>query len=105
MSIPEDTPAEVIIPSSTTLRSLRIFVEGLTFFSSSKAPQCVGAFLFLSRPARAYSKEPVQTEVNSEASSAVSKIQEMVSFDCKSDLVPRPPGMRRMSTFGLSLKS
>ena len=62
ISIPEDTPAEVIMPSSTILLSVMTLIDLLIAFKASIAPQWVVARFPSKIPALASNNAPVQIE-------------------------------------------
>ena len=63
ISIPEETPAEVIIPSSTILLLVITVIDLLIDFKASIAPQCVVALFPSNNPALPSKSEPLQTDV------------------------------------------
>src|SRR6266566_5513883 len=102
MSIPAATPAEVMMPSSTTRRSRSTLMRSLNDWRRSWAPQCVVARRPSSRPARAKSNEPVHTDVTLRALAATRRIQARVSSSWIRARVPKPPGTTSRSMGGAS---
>src|SRR5439155_1446034 len=79
MSIPEATPAELMMPSSTTRYSRSTATPAFRASRVSRAPQCVVACRPSRSPALARRSEPVHAEVTLRAPAAARRIQSSVS--------------------------
>ena len=101
MSIPDDTPAAVmILPCSTTRSDVGVAPNS---FSMSSAAQCVVAFFPCSSPAAPSSSEPVHTDVVHVLPASIARIHSSVASSSMSGRVPMPPGTTRMSALVTSL--
>jgi hypothetical protein len=93
MSIPAETPADVItFPSSTNRTSARTWMSWPRLASSSSDAQCVVAALPSSRPASANTSAPVQTLVMSVPRAARPRSHPLIASSPSWATVPWPPG-------------